>query len=158
MTTPKDEQSKAISPLLTGILYPTVLVIIIYFLKFFGFSIQKVLRDSIAVPANAELYTNILLVLLLCLLGLIAYLIRLRKIPEYNRRNQEECADIQRKRLGAFLLDEIERTKRERQELIKRPKPESPEIFFQMKEHGRFLDGQDEVLHNLSKWIVPPNK
>lgn len=62
--------------------------------------------------------------------------------------------DTLRKKLGAFLIDEVDRLKKERENLLKKPFPSTP--LLQLKEDGRFLDGQEEVLLHLSQWIKPP--
>mgnify|MGYP001577027026 CR=1 FL=1 len=90
------------------------------------------------------------------LVALGSYIIYLRKIPKYNRLTQAAAEDNQRKILGVFVLDEIERTKKEHKELLKLPTPTSETAFAQMREHGKFLEGQDEMLMRISQYIKPP--
>ena len=90
------------------------------------------------------------------LIGLGSYIIYLRKIPKYNALTQQEHEDIQRRKLGAFLLEEYDRLKKERESLLKRPHPSSAVVVSQYKEDGRFLDGQDELLLCFSRWLKPP--
>ncbi|MBI5309316.1 MAG: hypothetical protein HZB37_13540 [Planctomycetes bacterium] len=140
-------QNKILSPFLIGIVFPLISAIMLYFFKVFGFSIQAVLMTSMKIPEHAGLYTNILLVLSLCIFGLIVFVALLL----INRKNYDETL---RKKLGAFLIDEIDRLKKERENLLKKPFPSTP--LSQLKEDGRFLDGQEEVLLHLSQWIKPP--
>lgn len=101
------------------------------------------------------MYTSKILSCLVVLVALGSYIIYLRKNPKYNRITQEEAEEMQRKILGAFVLGEIERTKNEHQELLKRPKPTSEAEFVQLRECGKFLEGQDEMLMCISQYIKP---
>lgn len=62
-----------------------------------------------------------------------------------------------KKQLGFFIIVELDRLKKEREALIKRPPPSSPSVFSQYKEDGRFLDGQEEALLRFSRWLKPPD-
>ncbi len=149
MPNPSENRSSTIKSILVGIAVMVLGTILIYFLKFFGFSIRAILMKSISQASNSELYANTLLILAICLFGLIAFIVS-------SLLSRKDYEDIQRKKLGVFLLDEIERLKKERQDLKKRPTPTSEAVFAQMKEEGRFLDGQEEILLYLSRWIKPP--
>jgi choline-glycine betaine transporter len=94
--------------------------------------------------------------LLVMLIALGSYIIYLRRNPKYNALKQAQHEDLQRKKLGAFVLDELERLKKEHRELQQKPRPTSGEVFAQMREHGKFLEGQDEMLMRISKYILPP--
>lgn len=120
----------------------------------------KFLPDILPLAATIEitlLYCiKIVSCLTIVLIGLGLYIIYLRKIPKYNALTQQEHEDIQRRKLGAFLLEEYDRLKKERESLLKRPPPSSAVVFSQYKEDGRFLDGQDELLLCFSRWLKPP--
>jgi hypothetical protein len=75
MQGPINERDKIVLPLLIAIVSTLIAAPLLYFLKFFGSSIRAKIIHSIKVPENAELYTNILLVLMLCLLGLSAFIV-----------------------------------------------------------------------------------
>ena len=149
MQNPISKQDKILLPIMVGVAVILIAALLLYFLKFFGFSIQSILIKFMKTPENTKLYANILLVLLLCLFGLIAFIISLLAW-------RKDHDDIQRKKLWAFLLNEIARLKKERETLVNKPYPETP--LPQLKEEGRFLDGQDEVLLRLSEWLKPPDK
>ena len=140
--------------------YKVETIILIIAAATIGF-LWKFLPEIIPFVESKQISVMYMAKIVLCLgvvlVALGSYIIYLRKNPKYNRLTQEEAEEKQRKILGAFVLDEIERTKKERQELLKRPKPTSKADFDQMREHGKFLNGQDEMLHRLSKWLVPPD-
>lgn len=77
MQNPTEKKEQILIPFLVGIGILLIGSIPLYFLKFFGFSIQSTIMKSIATPSNTELYTNILLILILCLFGLIAFIVSL---------------------------------------------------------------------------------
>lgn len=93
----------------------------------------------------------------IALIALGSYIFYLLKIPKYNVLTQQEHEDMQRRRLGAFVLEEYDQLKKEKEALIKRPPPSSPSVFAQYKEDGRFLDGQEEALLRFSRWLKPPD-
>lgn len=98
-------------------------------------------------PQNAELYTNILLALSICLFGLIAFAVFLLI-------NRKDYDDILRKKLGAFIIGEVDRLQKEGENLLKKPFPATP--LSQREEDVRFIAGQEKVLLHLSQWIKPP--
>jgi len=103
---------------------------------------------SISQASNSELYANIILIFTICLFGLSAFVLSLLIWGK-------DYDDILRKKLGAFLIDEIERLKNERQKLIKMPPPPVTPLSHLEKE-SRFLSGQEEILFRLSRWLKPP--
>jgi len=149
MPAPTERQSSTIKSILVGISVMIIGTILLYFLRFFGLTLKAKLQQSISQASNSELYTNTILILAICLFGLSSFMISFF----LTRKDYEE---IQRKKLGVFVLDELERTKQEHQELLKRPKPKSEAEFAEMREHGEFLKGQDEMLMRISQYIKPP--
>jgi ABC-type Fe3+-siderophore transport system permease subunit len=77
MQNPKNNQQSTIKSILVGIAVMIIGTIAIYFLKFFGLSVRAILIKSISQASNSELYANIVLISVICLLGLIAFIVPL---------------------------------------------------------------------------------
>ncbi|MCJ7509049.1 MAG: hypothetical protein MUO85_10050 [candidate division Zixibacteria bacterium] len=77
MQNPIDNRQPTIKSILVGIAVMIIGTIAIYFLRFFGLSVKAILIKSISQTSNSELYTNIVLILAICLLGLIAFIVPL---------------------------------------------------------------------------------
>ncbi len=92
MQNPINSQSSMIKAILVSIAAMIIGTILLYFLKFFGLTLKATLQKSIAVASNSELYTNILLILVICLLSLTAFTITSlflrRKEAKANLNNQ----------------------------------------------------------------------
>ena len=140
--------------------YKVESIILIMAAAAIGF-LWKFLPEMIPFVESRQISVMYMAKIVSCLIVILAalgsYIFYLLKIPKYNRLTRETAEDNQRKILGAFVLDELERTKKEHQELVKQPPPTSETIFAQMCAHGKFLEGQDEMLMRISQYIKPPD-
>jgi hypothetical protein len=75
MQNPIDSQPSTTKSILVGIAVMIIGAVALYFLKFFGLTMKATLQKSISQASNSELYSNILLMLAICLLGLIAFIV-----------------------------------------------------------------------------------
>ena len=83
-----------LSPLGIGVEVILIARVLFYFLKFFGFSIQATIMKSMSIQENVKLYTNLLLLLALFLLGSFVIIVLLFKRPKENHREAKTVRNL----------------------------------------------------------------